>query len=86
VNPASTWKGLWALRRARGADWQWDRAQGPGDTDRYRREILPQLAKIPLWRISAATGLSRTTASLFRRGLRIPNARHWEALRKACNG
>lgn len=54
---------------------------GIGDRRAFKREILPRLKGIPLRKIHAATGLSLQYSSLIRRGLYIPHARHWQALR-----
>jgi CRISPR-associated endonuclease Cas1 len=86
VNPDSTWKGFWALRRHREADRAWTAEYGKADRQMYLREILPHLAGVPLWRITGATGMSRQMASQYRRGLRIPHPRLWEGLRAAIDG
>jgi len=71
------------------------RAKPPGDAkptveelsggwtlQQYRTEILPILAGIPLPEIERATGLSNGTCSRVRRGLQIPNPKHWGNLRE----
>lgn len=50
--------------------------------EQYRTDILPRLAEIPLPEIERATGLSNATCSRLRRGLQIPNPKHWENLRE----
>lgn len=46
----------------------------------YQTRILPALAGIPLPEMERATGLSNAACSRIRRGLQIPNPRHWCAL------
>ncbi len=46
----------------------------------FQREILPLLATYSLADIEKATGLSNATASRLKRGLQVPNPRHWAAL------
>jgi CRISPR-associated endonuclease Cas1 len=46
----------------------------------YQTKILPALADVPLPVIERATGLSNATCSRLRRGLQVPNPRHWAAL------
>ena len=41
---------------------------------------MPALATVPTTGITAATGLSSGTASKLRRGLHVPDPRHWPAL------
>jgi CRISPR-associated endonuclease Cas1 len=53
---------------------------GGWSLQRYRQEILPGLADLPLPEIERSTGLSNATCSRLRRGLQIPNPRHWAAL------
>jgi hypothetical protein len=48
--------------------------------EQYQTRILPALRPIPLPEIERATGLSNATCSRVRRGLQIPNPRHWAAL------
>lgn len=47
----------------------------------FARDVLPGLAGVPLARIAETTGLSERSASLIRRGARVPQRRHWDALR-----
>lgn len=47
---------------------------------RYQTEILPGLAEIPLRDIEKATGLSNPTCSRVKRGMQIPNPKHWAQL------
>jgi CRISPR-associated endonuclease Cas1 len=46
----------------------------------FDAETCAALAKVPLSRIQAATGLSLTAASRIRSGKLIPHARHWASL------
>ena len=48
--------------------------------EQYQMQILPCLAGVSLPAIERATGLSNGTCSRLRRGLQIPNPRHWAAL------
>ena len=82
-SPAAT-----ALRKEANQRQQWDQAtweeehQGEEhDPERFRSEILPGLASVPLSRIAEATGMSISAASKIRAGRRIPHPRHWVALR-----
>jgi hypothetical protein len=38
---------------------------------------------VPLRVLQDATGLSKTTCSEIRRGIKVPHARHWDGLREA---
>ncbi len=58
---------------------EWDRSHpGRPDPEQFRRDILPELEGVPLQKIRDATGLSLYYCSLIRRGLYVPNARHWD--------
>ena len=48
--------------------------------EQYRTVILPGLADISLRDIERATGLSNPTCSRLKRGLQIPNPKHWSPL------
>jgi CRISPR-associated endonuclease Cas1 len=48
--------------------------------EQYQTRILPALRPIALPEIERATGLSNATCSRVRRGLQVPNPRHWQAL------
>ena len=48
--------------------------------ERYQSDILPGLAHVPLADIERATGLSNGGCSRLRRGLQVPNPKHWAAL------
>jgi CRISPR-associated endonuclease Cas1 len=65
------------------ANRRW-RTRRPEDEDPavYHRDILPGLAKVPLKVLVLATGLSKSSCSLIRRGKVVPHSRHWRPLRK----
>jgi hypothetical protein len=46
----------------------------------YQEQVLPGLADTSLLDIEKATGLSNPTCSRLKRGLQIPNPKHWNAL------
>jgi ribosomal protein L37E len=46
----------------------------------YQTEILPGLADVSLRDIERATGLCNSTCSRLKRGIQIPNPKHWAAL------
>jgi hypothetical protein len=48
--------------------------------EQYQTQILPALAPFSLPEMERATGLSNATCSRARRGLQVPNPRHWAAL------
>lgn len=78
-----------AVNRARGEaiseghrrNRSWAR-EHPGQRDEtwFRREIVPKLDVFTLAEIAAATGLSLAACSRIRAGIKVPHARHWEAL------
>jgi CRISPR-associated endonuclease Cas1 len=47
---------------------------------RFKSDICPKLARVPLGRITKMTGLSKRYASMIRRGLYIPHPRHYRIL------
>jgi CRISPR-associated endonuclease Cas1 len=51
------------------------------DPETFRRDVLPGLQPVPVRKMAAATGLTRGYCSMIRRGLAVPHARHWAALR-----
>jgi len=57
---------------------------GPNDTDwtedRYRVEVLPRLAAVPLSRLQEVTRLSISACSRIRSGKLMPHRRHWPQL------
>jgi uncharacterized Zn finger protein (UPF0148 family) len=71
-----------AIAKARGASSRW-RAEHPGekgDSEWYRKAVLPGLHEVPLSRIMEACGVAKSTASAIRSGQRVPAERHWETL------
>jgi transcriptional regulator with XRE-family HTH domain len=50
------------------------------DIEWYSEQIAPRLAGLSLTEIARALGVSTSSASKFRRGLRVPASRHWTAL------
>jgi hypothetical protein len=63
---------------------EWDERYGKlTDLSAFRREILPLIQEIPLFRLQRETGLSLRYVSLIRRGERTPHPRHWQALLRA---
>ena len=71
-----------AISEAHRRNREWKREQGaqPRDEAWFRREVLPKLDGFSLSEIAAATGLSSTASSRIRAGLRLPHARHWDAI------
>jgi hypothetical protein len=57
-----------------------DRDHGQADPDYYRSAILPKPATVALRDLMLVTGMSKTTCSRIRRGLKVPHPRHWEGL------
>jgi hypothetical protein len=52
----------------------------------YLERLAPQLHALKLATIVAATGLSKASCSMIRRGRSIPHARHWETLAELIGG
>jgi CRISPR-associated protein Cas1 len=54
----------------------------PGQRDEawFKREIAPKLDAFSLKEIAKATGLSLAACSRIRAGVKVPHARHWQAL------
>jgi CRISPR-associated endonuclease Cas1 len=59
--------------------WE-DKHEDVPDAEWYLANIAPKLLDVSLPAIAAATGVSTSAASKFRRGLRVPSPRHWEKL------
>jgi CRISPR-associated endonuclease Cas1 len=57
-----------------------ERVSGGITLGQYQTMILPSLAIVSLPQIEKATGLCNASCSRIRRGLQIPNPRHWAAL------
>jgi hypothetical protein len=68
-----------AIALARSAQEQWRRENPDAVVDRdfYRCRILPGLASAPLREIVSATGGSKSSASSYRSGHRIPHPMYW---------
>jgi hypothetical protein len=60
--------------------WESDHGGESPDVEWYSRQIAPRLASLSLTEIAGALGVSTSSASKFRRALRVPATRHWEAL------
>jgi CRISPR-associated endonuclease Cas1 len=60
--------------------WEVDHGGQSPDVEWYSRQIAPRLATLSLTEIAGALGVSTSSASKFRRGLRVPAPRHWTAL------
>jgi CRISPR-associated endonuclease Cas1 len=68
-------------RRHTLAKLAWEAEHGePPDPEWYLANVAPKLSDVSLPAIAAATGISTSAASKFRRGLRVPAPRHWPAL------
>jgi hypothetical protein len=61
-------------------EWESDHAGAAPDVEWYAEHIAPNLAVLSLTEIAGALGVSTSSASKFRRGLRVPAPRHWAAL------
>jgi CRISPR-associated endonuclease Cas1 len=59
--------------------WEAEHGNAP-DTEWYLANVAPRLGDVSLPAIAAATGISTSAASKFRRGIRVPAPRHWGAL------
>ena len=60
--------------------WEADHGGASPDVAWYSEQIAPRLAGLSLTEIAGARGVSTSSASKFRRGLRVPAARHWTVL------
>lgn len=52
------------------------------DAERFKMEILPKLAKVPLSQMMRAVGVSKRYASMIRRGLAMPHPMHHNQFRR----
>ncbi len=50
------------------------------DRERFCREVLPQIQHLTLRSMAEATGVSMTWWSLVKRGVKVPQERHWAVL------
>jgi hypothetical protein len=71
-----------ANRRRQLARLAWESEHGgqSPDIEWYSDEIAPRLVVLSLIEIAGALGVSTSSASKFRRGLRVPAPRHWQTL------
>jgi CRISPR-associated endonuclease Cas1 len=60
--------------------WEADHGGSAPDVEWYSEQIAPRLADLSLLEIAGALGVSTSSASKFRRGIRVPAPRHWPAL------
>jgi hypothetical protein len=60
--------------------WEADHGGESPDVEWYSEQIAPRLEELSLIEIAGALGVSTSSASKFRRGLRIPAPRHWTTL------
>lgn len=67
--------------RARDRDWEL-RSAPMMDRAEYLEKLAPQLQVLKLTSIVTATGLSKASCSMIRRGRSVPHPRHWRALAK----
>jgi CRISPR-associated endonuclease Cas1 len=71
-----------ARRKQEVREWE-ERFGRVVDLSAFDREILPHIQKVPLSRLTEATGLSLRYVSQIRRGEKAPHPRHWQGLRRA---
>ena len=60
--------------------WEADHGGASPNVEWYSQQIAPRLSALSLIEIAGALGVSTSSASKFRRGLRVPAPRHWAAL------
>ncbi|MGO9150536.1 MAG: hypothetical protein ACLP1E_15860 [Acidimicrobiales bacterium] len=60
--------------------WKADHGGESPAVEWYAEQIAPRLAELSLKEIAGALGVSTSSASKFRRGLRVPAPRHWRSL------
>jgi hypothetical protein len=60
--------------------WEADHGGASPDVEWYSEQIAPKLPGLSLTEIAGALGVSTSSASKFRRGLRVPAPRHWAML------
>lgn len=60
--------------------WESDHGGTSSDVEWYAQQIAPRLASLLLTEIAGALGASTSSASKFRRVLRVPASRHWAVL------
>jgi CRISPR-associated endonuclease Cas1 len=71
-----------ANRRRQLARLAWESEHGgtSPDVEWYSEQIAPHLVQLSLQEIARALGVSTSSASKFRRGLRVPAPQHWRSL------
>ena len=71
-----------AIRRRELARRVWKASHGgmTPDVEWYQHNIAPKLGELTLTEIAGALGVSTSSASKFRRGLRVPSPHRWTAL------
>lgn len=79
---AATKRAQTLARRIREAKARETETSSRPDPDTFVREILPGLKTVSVRAMAGATGLTRGYCSMIRRGLYVPHARHWAALRR----
>ncbi|HLN06548.1 MAG TPA: helix-turn-helix transcriptional regulator [Acidimicrobiales bacterium] len=60
--------------------WEADHGGVSPDVEWYWEQLAPRLADLSLTEIAGALGVSTSSVSKFRRGLRVPSPRHWGVL------
>jgi CRISPR-associated endonuclease Cas1 len=60
--------------------WEADHGGSSPDIEWYSEQLAPKLTRLSLTEIAGALGVSTSSASKFRRGLRVPAPRHWIVL------
>jgi hypothetical protein len=60
--------------------WRGGAPRVGADAEHFRTEILPLIQGLSLREMSDATGVSNTWWSQVKRGLRVPQERHWPVL------
>jgi len=61
-------------------EWRKGTPRRGADRERFRSEVLPRIRDLPLRTIADATGVSVTWWSLVKRGVKVPQERHWPVL------
>jgi len=60
--------------------WESDHGGVSPGVEWYSEQISPKFCELSLGEIAGALGVSTSSASKFRRGLRVPSPRHWRVL------
>lgn len=87
-SPAAAAKRSASLSRRKHEELAWKPASVIDEwtSERYRAEVLPNLARLPLSALQEATGLSVSACSRIRSGKLTPHRRHWQSLSGAVMG